>query len=359
MTRWLDDREQRVWRSWLQASDRLEAHLARRMQADGDLSMSDFAVLVPLSEAPDQRLRAFALGRALQWEKSRLSHHLTRMERRGLVSAGGLRHRPPRGVRRADPRRPGCTGGRGAAARRGGAVGRLRPARRRAGRPAGRGLRRGAGRARPRRGLRRRGAECAGDEAACARLIRPVGGTPGPERAAALRCGHGRPGRAVPRVGSPARRRRRGQGPRPPAPRPGPALGAAACARRRRAAARPRRGGARPRGGAGRRPVPALLVAASYAAFTAFVLLARSRGGVLASCGCFGRADTPPTTTHVVVTAAPRGARRCRRRDAAGHAARRARGGSRCRPAARARRGHRGGPRPRRAGPAPALRVAR
>ena len=86
MTRWLDDREQRVWRSWLLASSRLDAHLARRMQADGDLSMSDFAVLVPLSEAPEGRLRAFALGRALQWEKSRLSHHLTRMERRGLVS---------------------------------------------------------------------------------------------------------------------------------------------------------------------------------------------------------------------------------------------------------------------------------
>jgi DNA-binding MarR family transcriptional regulator len=86
MTRWLDDREQRVWRSWLQASARLDAHLARRMQADADLSMPDFAVLVPLSEAPDQRLRAFALGRALQWEKSRLSHHLTRMERRGLVT---------------------------------------------------------------------------------------------------------------------------------------------------------------------------------------------------------------------------------------------------------------------------------
>lgn len=86
MTRWLDDQEQQVWRSWLRASSQLEAHLARRMQADGDISMSDFAVLVPLSEAPERRLRAFALGRALQWEKSRLSHHLTRMERRGLVT---------------------------------------------------------------------------------------------------------------------------------------------------------------------------------------------------------------------------------------------------------------------------------
>jgi DNA-binding MarR family transcriptional regulator len=75
-----------VWRSWLQASSQLEAHLGRRMQADGDISMSDFAVLVPLSEAPEARLRAFALGRELQWEKSRLSHHLSRMERRGLVT---------------------------------------------------------------------------------------------------------------------------------------------------------------------------------------------------------------------------------------------------------------------------------
>ena len=86
MTRWLDDREQRVWRSFVAASARLDAHLARRMQADGQISMADFGVLVPLSEAPDGRLRAFALGRALQWEKSRLSHHLTRMERRGLVT---------------------------------------------------------------------------------------------------------------------------------------------------------------------------------------------------------------------------------------------------------------------------------
>ena len=48
----------------------------------------------------------------------------------------------------------------------------------------------------------------------------------------------------------------------------------------------------------------ALAVALSYAAFTGFVLLARRRGGVLASCGCFGKADTPPTTSHVVVTGA-------------------------------------------------------
>jgi hypothetical protein len=44
-------------------------------------------------------------------------------------------------------------------------------------------------------------------------------------------------------------------------------------------------------------------VALSYAAFTGFVLVALRRGGVLASCGCFGKADTPPTRSHVAVTA--------------------------------------------------------
>ena len=85
MTRWLTDDEQDVWRAWLSASHRLEAHLARAMQAAGEISMADFAVLAQLTETDEGRLRAFELGRALQWEKSRLSHHLTRMQARGLV----------------------------------------------------------------------------------------------------------------------------------------------------------------------------------------------------------------------------------------------------------------------------------
>ena len=44
-------------------------------------------------------------------------------------------------------------------------------------------------------------------------------------------------------------------------------------------------------------------VALSYAAFTGFVLLALHRGGVLASCGCFGKQDVPPSRTHAAVTA--------------------------------------------------------
>lgn len=47
--------------------------------------MPDYEVLVVLSEADGQSLRMTALAELIGWERSRLSHHLTRMEKRGLV----------------------------------------------------------------------------------------------------------------------------------------------------------------------------------------------------------------------------------------------------------------------------------
>lgn len=84
-TRWLDEAESRAWRGYQEMSSRLTAHLNRSLAQKTGLSLSDYEVLVALSESPDDNLRAFELGSRLQWEKSRLSHHLTRMEKRGLV----------------------------------------------------------------------------------------------------------------------------------------------------------------------------------------------------------------------------------------------------------------------------------
>jgi hypothetical protein len=42
-----------------------------------------------------------------------------------------------------------------------------------------------------------------------------------------------------------------------------------------------------------------LLIAASYLLFAGFVLLALRRGAPVGTCGCFGRADTPPHPLHV------------------------------------------------------------
>jgi DNA-binding MarR family transcriptional regulator len=83
---WLDDREQRAWRAYLRLNGELLARLNRDLQADAALSLADYHVLVRLSEADDGRMRPYALADDLQWEQSRLSHHLARMQRRGLVS---------------------------------------------------------------------------------------------------------------------------------------------------------------------------------------------------------------------------------------------------------------------------------
>ena len=82
---WLDDTESRAWRGYLRMQTLLTAELARQLVADAGLSLADYEVLVILSETPERRLRMFELGAQLLWEKSRLSHHITRMQGRGLV----------------------------------------------------------------------------------------------------------------------------------------------------------------------------------------------------------------------------------------------------------------------------------
>ncbi|MBB5790754.1 MarR family winged helix-turn-helix transcriptional regulator [Jiangella mangrovi] len=84
-TRWLDDHEQSAWRAYLRMNTVLNAALARQLQSDSMLSMPDFEVLVHLTDADDARIRVSELARVMRWEKSRLSHHLSRMEKRGLV----------------------------------------------------------------------------------------------------------------------------------------------------------------------------------------------------------------------------------------------------------------------------------
>jgi DNA-binding MarR family transcriptional regulator len=83
--RWLTAEEERVWRRWLTLNARLSATLQRELQDDAGLSMPDFEVLVHLTDSPEGRVRVTDLARLLQWERSRVSHHVTRMERRRLV----------------------------------------------------------------------------------------------------------------------------------------------------------------------------------------------------------------------------------------------------------------------------------
>ena len=83
--RWLTAQEERVWRRWLTLNARLSATLQKELHDDSGLSMPDFEVLVHLTDSPEGRIRVTDLARLLQWERSRVSHHVTRMERRHLV----------------------------------------------------------------------------------------------------------------------------------------------------------------------------------------------------------------------------------------------------------------------------------
>ena len=83
--RWLTAHEESVWRRWLTLNARLSAALQRELHDDAGLSMPDYEVLVHLTDSPAGRIRVTDLARLLQWERSRVSHHVTRMESRRLV----------------------------------------------------------------------------------------------------------------------------------------------------------------------------------------------------------------------------------------------------------------------------------
>lgn len=83
--RWLDEHEQRAWRAFQTMHIQLDARLRADLVRGAGMSDADYGVLVHLSEAEDRRLRARELARELQWEKSRLSHQISRMEKRGMV----------------------------------------------------------------------------------------------------------------------------------------------------------------------------------------------------------------------------------------------------------------------------------
>jgi len=74
-----------AWSSYQRMRVRLAERLNRELSRETGLSEADFEILVALIDAPDDTVRALALRCGLEWEKSRLSHQLRRMEKRGLV----------------------------------------------------------------------------------------------------------------------------------------------------------------------------------------------------------------------------------------------------------------------------------
>jgi DNA-binding MarR family transcriptional regulator len=84
--RWLDQREAHVWQAYRDLQRELRSALDRQLVRDAGLSGAEYALLVPLSEAAGGRLRARDLGALVGWDRSRVSHQLSRMEHRRLVT---------------------------------------------------------------------------------------------------------------------------------------------------------------------------------------------------------------------------------------------------------------------------------
>ena len=83
--RWLDSRQQTVWRAYLLGSARLSERLDADLRQHG-MDLPEYEILVTLEEAPDRRLRMSELADAVHQSRSRLTHTIARMERQSLVA---------------------------------------------------------------------------------------------------------------------------------------------------------------------------------------------------------------------------------------------------------------------------------
>jgi DNA-binding MarR family transcriptional regulator len=87
--RWLTDSEQRTWQAYRRMQLLLGAQVSRDLSQDSGLSDADYDVLSHLSFTEERGCRVSELADRMLWSRSRLSHHLTRMQQRGLIVREG------------------------------------------------------------------------------------------------------------------------------------------------------------------------------------------------------------------------------------------------------------------------------
>ncbi len=92
MTRWLSVEQQKHWRAYIAATVLLQDRLSRELQAAHGVTMSDYEILVRLSEAPGRALRMSQLAEHTLASRSRLSHQVDRLEKADLVRREACEH---------------------------------------------------------------------------------------------------------------------------------------------------------------------------------------------------------------------------------------------------------------------------
>jgi len=102
--RWLTDTEQRAWRAYLDSTRLLLQALDRELVEDSALSLTDYELLVRLSEAPARRLRMRELANTALATRSGVTRAVTRLEEAGWVHRPGQARRRRPGTRRRGAR---------------------------------------------------------------------------------------------------------------------------------------------------------------------------------------------------------------------------------------------------------------
>lgn len=84
-TRWLTADEQHAWRALLTGTTLLMDQLDEELRSEFGLPLTEYEILVRLSERDDHSLRMAVLADSLRHSRSRLTHTVKRMEKAGLV----------------------------------------------------------------------------------------------------------------------------------------------------------------------------------------------------------------------------------------------------------------------------------
>jgi DNA-binding MarR family transcriptional regulator len=82
----LTSAERETWASFFTMRRRLDRALDLQLQRESGLSSSEYEVLVAITNSPQKRLRIKAIADGIGWEKSRVSHLVTRMVKRDLLT---------------------------------------------------------------------------------------------------------------------------------------------------------------------------------------------------------------------------------------------------------------------------------
>lgn len=83
--RWLNTEEQQMWRAFLDTTRLLNRTLDRQLMADSGISLTDYEILVRLSEGPGRQLRMSDLADAMTTTRGGVTRAVTRLADAGWV----------------------------------------------------------------------------------------------------------------------------------------------------------------------------------------------------------------------------------------------------------------------------------